>query len=74
MFRKEYANADHRCSGCVQYVMLAASNLYLNARLNDSGDGGKGTPLTEGLYDDVLAARFGIVLVSEWGSWGLRVE
>ena len=64
MFRKEYAHSDHKCADCLQYVMLAASPLYLRAHLNSDGEKGEGTPLVEGLFDDLLAARFGIVVVS----------
>lgn len=76
MFRKEYAHRDHKCAGCLQYLMMAASPLYLNAHLNiltkkEEGQVGKpGSPLVEGLLDDLLEARFGIVVVS-WVSMRL---
>lgn len=62
MFRKEYFHKTHKCAGCLQYLMLAASPLYLNGRLN-SEDGKKSPLLVEGLYEDLISTRFGIVLV-----------
>ncbi|KAI6215995.1 hypothetical protein M3Y94_00450700 [Aphelenchoides besseyi] len=62
MFRKEYSSGDHRCNDCLQYIVLAVSPGYLNAYLEDKEPR---TPLLEGLYDDVLAAKFGIVLKKE---------
>ena len=64
MFRKEFAHTDHKCAGCLQYLMLAASPLYLNAHLDTNGNGKKkGAPLVEGLFEDLMSARFGIVVV-----------
>lgn len=59
MFRNEYCHKSHKCAGCLQYLMLAASPLYLSARLNDE----KSPTLVEGLFEDLISARFGIVLV-----------
>jgi hypothetical protein len=66
MFRKEYAAREHKCAGCLQYLMLAASPLYMRAHLNDGDEEAKerGPSLIEGLLEDLLEARFGIVVVS----------
>lgn len=61
MFRKEYSNRNkHVCTGCVQYLMMAVSHLYLKAHLDIDDEG---TPLIEGLLDDIIDAHFGIVVV-----------
>ncbi|KAI6171435.1 hypothetical protein M3Y97_01044000 [Aphelenchoides bicaudatus] len=72
MFRKEYSHREHKCAGCIQYLMMAASPLYLNAHLDaprrgkdDDNSKKPGSPLVEGLLDDLLEARFGIVVQKE---------
>ncbi|KAI6224411.1 hypothetical protein M3Y99_01397900 [Aphelenchoides fujianensis] len=58
MFRKEYSTVDHRCDDCLQYILLAVAPAYLSAFLEEEKPT---TPLLEGLFDDILAAKFGIV-------------